>query len=589
MSKLRSLKEAKDLASLAKLLGFTAKGLSYTLYKLDSTAKYRTFTIPKKSGGTRTIQAPTAQLRLLQQRLGELLDDCADEVRREHPRFWNASHGFRRKRTILSNSNVHRRKLYVFNVDLEDFFGTINFGRVRGFFLRDRAFELEAPVATVIAQIACHENALPQGSPCSPVISNLIGNILDLRMLAMARNGRCTYTRYADDLTFSTNEQHFPRQVAVNVRGATWTIGRKLRQEIEGAGFKINDGKTRMSLRTSRQTVTGLVVNAKPNINQHYYRFSRSMCNSLFQTGQYFRPGDPGEILDNLNPLEGTLSFINFVKERRDRPAKANKLAIKAGEFDVPEAPRELYRKFLFYKHFVRLTAPLIVTEGISDITYLHCAIRSLAAAFPNLAGEKNGKFVRLVKFLKPSGISRDILKLGNGSGGQGQLIAQYPNNLKSYKYKPMDHPVIILCDNDEGAKPVFSHANKRIGVAVSLTMTEPFYYLGDNLYLVKVPEGAPPVEAPIERLFDPAVLAELVDGKPFDIKKEHGDATAYGKVVFAEKVVRAKAGMINFSGFSDLLSRIDQCIVHYATVKAARAAAAVAVAPVAGGVGAAT
>lgn len=574
MSKLTSLKEAKNLTDLAKILGFTPKGLSYTLYKLDAAAKYQTFKIPKKTGGTRTIQAPEAQLKLLQQRLGELLDDCADEVRRDHPRFWNASHGFRRERTIVSNAEAHRRKRYVFNVDLEDFFGTINFGRVRGFFLRDRAFELEAPVATVIAQIACHENALPQGSPCSPVISNLIGNILDLRMLAMARDGKCTYTRYADDLTFSTNEQHFPRQVAVNVHGATWTVGDKLRREIEGAGFKINDTKTRMSLRKSRQIVTGLVVNAKPNVNQDYYRIARSMCNSLFRTGQYFRPSEPGELLDNLNPLEGTLSFINFVKERRDRPAKTNKAAIKAGEFRLPEAPRELYRKLLFYKHFVRPTAPLIVTEGISDITYLHCAIRALAPAFPNLAGEKDGKFVRLVKFLKPSGISRDILKLGNGSGGQGQLIGQYPNNLKGYKHKPMDHPVIILCDNDEGAKQIFSQASKRPGVAASLTSTEPFYFLGDNLYLVKVPEGAPPVERPIERLFDPAVLAEEVDGKPFDIKKEHGDATAYGKVVFAEKVVRAKAGTIDFVGFNDLLSRIDQCIVHYEGIKAATTAA---------------
>ncbi|HET8700960.1 MAG TPA: reverse transcriptase domain-containing protein [Nitrococcus sp.] len=92
----------------------------------------------------------------------------------------------------------------------------------------DRIFSLDPAVATVIAQIACHENALPQGSPCSPVISNFIGNILDLRLLALARDAHCTYTRYADDLTFSTNEKLFPGEIAINTHGSEWSAGDKL-------------------------------------------------------------------------------------------------------------------------------------------------------------------------------------------------------------------------------------------------------------------------------------------------------------------------------------------------------------------------
>lgn len=581
MSSLEKLQKAKSLTDLAKLLGFTPKGVSFVLYKMASADKYRSFDIPKKSGGVRTIHAPEPQLGLLQTRLAELLYACVHEKKKTDRRFWFASHGFHQGRTIVSNAEVHRRRRFVFNLDLEDFFGTINFGRVRGFFIHDTMFSLEPKVATIIAQIACHDNALPQGSPCSPVISNLIGNILDSRLLALARDARCTYTRYADDLTFSTNEKLFPTEIAVNVHGADWEVGKKLTKEIEKCGFFINPVKTRMSLRRSRQTVTGLVVNDKANINQDYYRAARAMCNSLFQKGFYFKPGDdPANVTDNLNPLEGTLSHIYFVKARRDRKSKVNKQAKAAGEFNPPRAPQDLYRKFLFYKYFAAPKASLIVTEGISDITYLQCAIRALVKKFPLLAKEEGSKVIRLIHFLKPSGTSRDILNLGHGASGQASLISSYTNNLKKYGHKPMANPVIILCDNDGGPKTVFKNAEKKAGVKITTTTTDPFYHLGENLYIVKVPEGAAAHPREIEELFQPALLATTLDGKSFDPKKDHGDDTHYGKVAFAESVVRANASTVDFSGFELLLERIEAVLKHYATILAAPAAPAVAATP---------
>lgn len=466
-----------------------------------------------------------------------------------------------------------RRRRFVFNLDLEDFFGTINFGRVRGFFIHDQVFALKPEVATIIAQIVCHDNALPQGSPCSPVISNLIGNILDSRLLALARDARCTYTRYADDLTFSSNEKLFPTEIAVNVRGAEWEVGHNLKKTIEETGFFINSKKTRMSLRQSRQVVTGLVVNDKANINQDYYRAARAMCNALFQTGSYFKPNDyPGDATGNLNSLEGTLSHIYFVKARRDRDPKVNKRAIAAGEFHPPRAPEGLYRKFLFYKYFAAPRGPLIVTEGVSDVTYLQCAIRALVKKFPLLAKEEDGKVIRAVHFLKSSGTSRDILNLGHGAAGQGALISQYENSLKKYPHKSMAHPVIILCDNDDGLKSVIKNAKAKISKIVSTKTTAPFYHLGLNLYLVKVPEGAPPADKDIEALFDPALLKTKLDGKTFNPKKEHSENTEYGKVIFAEAVVRANAKDIDFSGFEELLSRIEGVLKHYANLGAAPA-----------------
>lgn len=572
MSSREKLKKAKNLAELAKLLGFTPKGATYVLYNMNVADKYRQFEIAKKSGGVRIIHAPVPRLALMQSRLAELLYDCAREKKRQQNRFWFASHGFQQGRTIVSNAEVHRRKRFVFNIDLADFFGTINFGRVRGFFLRDDMFALEPKVATIIAQIACHNNALPQGSPCSPVISNLIGNILDSRLLALARDARCTYTRYADDLTFSTNEKRFPIEVAVNTHAANWEPGTKLEKAIKETGFSINPAKTRMSLRQSRQTVTGMVVNSKVNINQDYYRAARAMCNRLFRTGKYSKPGDdPADATDDLNALEGTLSHIYFVKARRDRHPRINKLARAAGEFAPPRAPEELYRKFLIYKYFAAPAAPVIVTEGASDITYLQCAIRALFNKFPLLAKEQDGKVTRLVSFLKSSGTSRDILNLGQGAAGQGALISQYENALMKYLHKPMMHPVIILCDNDDGLKTLTKNKKSKIGKIVAYNTTETFYHFGLNLYLVKVPEGDPPAHKDIEALFDPALLKTLLNGKTFNPKKKDGDDREYGKVAFAKDVVRANAGAVDFSGFEGLLIRLEGVLKHYAALASAR------------------
>ena len=119
----------------------------------------------------------------------------------------------RKKRSILTNATLHKRRRYVLNLDLEDFFPSITFGRIRGFFIKDKHFALQEKVATVIAQIACFNNELPQGSPCSPVLSNLIGHLLDTRLARFARLYKCTYSRYADDITFSTSRKDFPAEL----------------------------------------------------------------------------------------------------------------------------------------------------------------------------------------------------------------------------------------------------------------------------------------------------------------------------------------------------------------------------------------
>jgi RNA-directed DNA polymerase len=161
MSQLQALRAATSLHDVANLLQFKPSALAYVVHK--NPTRYTSFTIPKKGGGTRLIQAPTPELKLLQKHLSDLLQNCVQEINDKRKFPDQLAHGFKRDRSIISNARRHRKQKYVFNIDLEDFFPSINFGRVRGFFIKDANFMLAPAVATLLAQIACDGKALPQG------------------------------------------------------------------------------------------------------------------------------------------------------------------------------------------------------------------------------------------------------------------------------------------------------------------------------------------------------------------------------------------------------------------------------------------
>lgn len=192
MSKLEALKQITTKPQLAALLGVKAQTLTHVLYVLTPATQYTEFKIPKKSGGTRNILSPSDKLKSLQSSLSNLLLDCIDEINENKKNKYRykhvLSHGFVRECWIATNARLHLNKKNVLNIDLKDFFDGFNFGRVRGFFIKNNQFRLHPHIATVIAQIACHENKLPQGSPCSPVITNLISHSLDIRLASLAKN-----------------------------------------------------------------------------------------------------------------------------------------------------------------------------------------------------------------------------------------------------------------------------------------------------------------------------------------------------------------------------------------------------------------
>jgi RNA-directed DNA polymerase len=571
MSHLQKLRDARTLRDVANILGFKPSGLAYILYKMPDTQKYTSFEIPKRSGGMRQIEAPAPSLRLLQRRLASVLYLCLDEIEKSGRGRRSLAHGFERKRSIVTNASLHKRRRYVLNLDLEDFFPSFNFGRIRGFFVKDKHFALNEKVATLVAQIACHHNQLPQGSPCSPIISNLVGHLLDVRLARMAKTHKCTYSRYADDITFSTNQKEFPSQLAFRVSETSqWQLGAALLAEIENAGFRVNQNKTRMQLRGSRQVTTGLLVNEKVNIRPEYYRAARAMCHALFSTGIYYRlvpasfvggkpKSDPVKMtLERVAQLEGMLAHIHYVKRAAAHQQHTEKSKTPSAE--------TLYARFLFYKNFVALKAPLIVTEGKTDPIYLRAAIKKLVAYHPGLCKVVEGKFSTSVRFMNFTRTVHGLLHVGNGTGGLKQLILRYMAMLKTFHHTPLAHPVIIVVDNDDGAAQVFKVANQHGALTISYASTEPYYHICANLYLVKTPEIGANLKSNIEALFAPELLETVIDGKTFDPNKEHGEAGKYGKLVFADKVIKPQADTIDFSRFAQLLDRIVAVINDYET-----------------------
>jgi RNA-directed DNA polymerase len=346
----RTLQSADDVATY---LGAPLGQLLWTLYRAPDDVRYRHFEIPKRSGGMRPIHAPIGLLRELQDRLHVDFK----QLYRAHPN----AHGFIDSRSIASNAADHAGKRWVLNVDLEDFFPTINFGRIRGLLLRP-PFELGLAAAAVCAQIVTHRNGLPQGAPTSPVLSNFIAATLDRRLLRLAREHKLTYSRYADDITFSTDLAQFPASIAVHEQiesgGFKVAAGEVLEQTIRACGFSINAKKVRIQGRGVHQSVTGLCVNKRVNIERQRIRRIRAMLHAWEKFGlakaagehmeRYRSPGrrprhdDNGRAFRNI--VYGNLSFVKMVRG----PADPVYLKLCSKVLDLDPNPSKFIRQMVF-------------------------------------------------------------------------------------------------------------------------------------------------------------------------------------------------------------------------------------------------
>ena len=273
--KLAGLNTRRDVADL---LGVDYRRLCYLLYVKKTDRCYIEYSIPKRRGGRRTITAPIPKLRNLQRKLLRVLES----VYKVKP----SAYGFIKEKGHIENAKNHLSKNLVLNIDLKDFFQQIHFGRVRGL-LMSEPYKAGEEAATVMAQIACYKGTLPQGAPTSPILSNMICSSLDTQLTKVAKKYRMVYTRYADDITFSTFKTSFPQEIAY-VQNEQIIIGNELKAIFDKNSFIINEEKVYIRGRNRRQEVTGLTVNNRfVNLSRSYLRELRSILFDCQRNGIY--------------------------------------------------------------------------------------------------------------------------------------------------------------------------------------------------------------------------------------------------------------------------------------------------------------
>lgn len=312
----------ETVADVAHLLEIPETQFTYAIWRKPEEKRYRTWAIRKRNGGARKIDAPTKTHKILQMKLAYALHLVA------HRR--SAAHGFIPGKSIVTNAAMHVRSRWVLNVDLKDFFPSIHFGRVRGTF-KSKPYSLGERAATAMAQLCCHNKRLPQGAPTSPTVSNMVCAKLDGELRRLAEVHGCRYTRYADDLTFSTNKHKFPVELACIVGdGTKAAVGASLGQVIEQNSFEINPEKVRLQSRFTRQQVTGLVVNRRPNVRRVFISQIRAMLHAWETHGydaaqsefltKYDSKHRPSAASDRIfeKVIQGKLAFLKQVRGKKD-------------------------------------------------------------------------------------------------------------------------------------------------------------------------------------------------------------------------------------------------------------------------------
>jgi RNA-directed DNA polymerase len=315
-------------ADVAQAMGVTISRLRWLAFHSEASSNihYVRFSVPKKSGGIRELASPHRDLAGCQE---WILENILTKVAvREQ------AHGFVCGRSTLTNASPHVSAEVVVNADLKDFFPSITFPRVKGAF---QSLGYSPAAATILAllctecprrtvtyegqtyHVATGPRGLPQGACTSPALSNIISRRLDVRLAGICAKLGWQYTRYADDLTFSSSGEAAAKVGYLLAR---------VRHIVGEEGFTVNEKKTRVLRRNTAQTVTGIVVNDRTAVSRRTIRRLRAILHRAGKEGlkAQNRHGHP----HFLSWLEGMIAYVSMVNPDQGRPLRARLDAILA-------------------------------------------------------------------------------------------------------------------------------------------------------------------------------------------------------------------------------------------------------------------
>ena len=323
------IKASKSVADLLDLLNELVKedmGINFYPYNFQqlnfysntnsvpTEKRYHIFKIPKKKKGEfRNISSPVKQLRNIQFYVKLILDSLYEPD--------DCVMGFVRKKSVVDNAKKHINKYYVLNLDIKDFFPSVTQEMIYECLTR-YPYHINYSVASMIARLCCirtedGKKVLPQGSPTSPILANMVCRGMDKEITNLARKFNLDYTRYADDITLSSQYNSF------NDDG---NFMKGLNAIIEKYNFKINPDKKRIQKHGTRQEVTGVIVSSKTNVRRKYVKEIRVMLHNWETFGYdkaykrfaifYLKNGNKKyiNVPDLKNVIEGKLEYLKMVK-----------------------------------------------------------------------------------------------------------------------------------------------------------------------------------------------------------------------------------------------------------------------------------
>lgn len=363
--------ELADEAALLAYLGLGGAELKKIWYY--RARMYQHFSVAKGPNKIRMISAPDERLKFLQRRLAEKLGELY------RPR--NPVHGFVADRSIKTNALAHLHRRFVVNIDLKDFFPAISQNRVKGLLT---SLGIGTRVAEIIARICCNNGCLPQGAPSSPVLSNMICFRLDKKLIGIAKEARCIYTRYADDITFSSHQPPgalFETTLPPAGRFSPDLFAPKLRDVFQQNGFAINTDKAHYADRNSRRIVTGLKVNELLNVDRRYVRNIRAALHSIETLGikdadKKFHEKHGGRSSLAAH-LEGKISFLTHIKGQSDPVVRSITLRFNkcfpARPIKVTPTPAEIRDRAVWVIDHPGNQGTAFFLKAVGLVTAAHC------------------------------------------------------------------------------------------------------------------------------------------------------------------------------------------------------------------------
>jgi RNA-directed DNA polymerase len=276
--------------------------------------EYSAFFLIKKSGGIREIEAPVESLKRIQKLINAYLNRVYNKSIPDSVHGFISKKGIPESRSIVSNARNHTHKKVILSIDLKDFFHSITDLEILELF-KSKPFHFNEEVAFVLTKLTTFKGRLPMGAPTSPVLSNLYCLKIDHELEDLCHKENVTYSRYADDLTFSSDKPIC--QELIN----------SIKSILDTAGFCLNTNKFRFQQANFKQVVNGIKVNKKVNVDRKYIRRLRAILHNLESKGvlhvvmEFYQVSDKPTSTQGRKffySLEGQINHVGYVRGFED-------------------------------------------------------------------------------------------------------------------------------------------------------------------------------------------------------------------------------------------------------------------------------